>query len=191
MKKILCLLLLIIVCFLSYTQDRLQQKPKVFKATVSTLSGSSTKGFIKSFSDSALILTSSSDFMSTDHNAGGSSLLYHQLNEVRIQRKNSALRGTLIGTVTGFAVGALIAVIEGDDPPVPPEEDFWGLGNMFRYSTGEKVAMYGTAGATIGSVGGVVIGLLAKKKFIINGRKEKFHEMSTSVLDRMYGSPIQ
>ena len=55
-------------------------------------------------------------------------------------------------------------------------------------TAGEKALTYGGMGAAVGTGVGALIGALAKKRFVIGGRKEKFDEMKANVLNKVYGS---
>lgn len=118
---------------------------------------------------------------------------YGNIEVVRLKRKGSFGRGMLQGALIGFATGAITGLIMGDDPPCSPsQQDFFGLGNAFceafRITAGQKAVGIGSAGAVGGALIGGIIGIVARKRFIIGGNKEKFQKMQMSVMDRMYGS---
>ena len=61
--------------------------------------------------------------------------------------------------------------MSGDDPP-----DQW-----FAYTAGEKAFFYGALGTVVGTTIGILVGVLAKKTFIIKGKKEAFNKMQVSL----------
>jgi hypothetical protein len=76
-----------------------------------------------------------------------SSIPIAQIDVLKARRKGNIARGAFLGALTGFAIGGLIAVIDGDDPP-----DTW-----FAYTAGEKALLLGVPMAVIGAgVGGAL-----------------------------------
>lgn len=127
---------------------------------------------------------------------------YNQIRWVHLKRKGSVGRGILIGAISGLAAGAIAGLVSGDDPPCqqnyssysyysPLNNVFAGLSysmcSAFRISAGEKALIGGTMGMVTGGLIGGILGAVARKKFTINGSKEKFNAMQLTVLERVYG----
>jgi hypothetical protein len=96
-----------------------------------------------------------------------------------------------IGLVTGFVAG----LASGDDHiaqyPSAGNDPF-GLGsfavsmnNMFAMTAGEKALVGGVVLGTGGVITGIIIGALAKKKFIIGRKKENFRDLEGELRKRL------
>ncbi|MFC0775620.1 hypothetical protein [Terrimonas alba] len=112
-----------------------------------------------------------------------------------IKRKNSVLKGALIGLGIGAVTGVVIGLASGDDPIAQypdPSTDFLGLGtisvaiqNSFAMTAGEKAVGGGIGLGVTGAIVGTVVGALVKKKFIINGKKEKLRNLQADLMMRL------
>jgi hypothetical protein len=165
-----------------------QTKPKTYQTIVAIDSGYFIKGFLIDINDSAVIL-SDQVLPLTFYNPYSGKLnttTYPSISYITLKRKGSIVKGTLLGTAAGFALGAIIAIVEGDDPYIPPNQDFFGLGNAFRLTTGDKMILYGLSAAVTGALTGLVIGALAKRKFLIHGKKENLQRMRTRLTPTTY-----
>jgi hypothetical protein len=103
---------------------------------------------------------------------------FQHISEISLKRNHGAGRGAWKGAVIGLVTGVIAGFVEGDDPP----EDWFGM------TASEKALTYSGMGAGLGAGIGALIGALAKKRFIIGGRKEKFDEMKANVLTKVYGN---
>ena len=103
---------------------------------------------------------------------------YQHISEMSLKRNHGAGRGAWKGALIGVLTGVIAGLVEGDDPP-----EYW-----FGMTAGEKALVYGGMGAAAGTGIGALIGALAKKRFLIGGRKEKFDEMKAEVLTKVYGN---
>ena len=103
---------------------------------------------------------------------------FRHISEMSLKRNHGAGRGAWKGAVIGVLTGVIVGFVEGDDPP----EDWFGM------TASEKALTYSGMGAALGTGIGALIGALAKKRFIIGGRKEKFDEMKANVLTKVYGN---
>lgn len=121
------------------------------------------------------------------------------INTIVIRRKNATTRGIFIGMASGAAAGALIGLISGDDYILPYpsyNNDPLGLGtigvalsNAFASTAEEKALLGAAAGAVFGALTGAVIGSLAKKKFVIGGKKEKYRDLEGKLMQRLLVKP--
>lgn len=122
-----------------------------------------------------------------------------KINTITVRRKNATTRGLFIGMATGAVTGALIGLISGDDKLLPnpdPNNDPFGLGtfavalhNAFSYTAEEKALLGAASGAVFGALTGTIIGALAKKKFVIGGKKEKYRDLQGELMRRLLVRP--
>ena len=86
-------------------------------------------------------------------------------------------------SVAGFA--------SGDDPvynePVydPFSAIVVSINNAFAMTAGEKALWGGIGLGASGAIVGTVVGALAKKKFIIGGKKEKFQDLQSKIMMKL------
>jgi len=160
-----------------------KKKEKKFIATIKTTDGMVTKGEITGINENSI------------HIKNLSSYSFNQVQTISVKRKNSVLRGVLIGLGAGVVSGVLIGIASGDDKQQPYYsygQDPTGLGNFFvtiensfAMSAGEK-ALYGGIGLGVtGAITGAIIGAVAKKKFIIGGKKEKYRDLNDHLMKRL------
>jgi hypothetical protein len=166
-------------------QDQIPVQPteyKAFNASIQTLDDRAIYGSLYAVSDSQLVLKGSSGQLF--------SIASENLKTLSIKRKNSVLRGALIGFGIGVLSGAVIGFASGDDPIVQPgPDDFWGIGaavsNSFAMTAGEKAIAGGIVMGVSGAIIGTVVGALVKKRFIIGGRKEKYRDLQADLMHRL------
>lgn len=167
-------------------------------AAVKLNSGLITKGWLFQVNDSQLVVLhakksrlrklTEANYNPYDHT---SIMAVDQIKWLAVQRKNPGLRGALFGFGLGVLSGVIMGYMEGDDPIMQYNgSDIFGgiavaLNNAFAMTAGEKAVAYGSALGVLGGVMGGVIGTLAKKKFIIGGRKEKFHDLQGELMRRL------
>ncbi len=167
-------------------------------ATIKTLDGKKVKGWFYKMNDENIYLLPvkgnkkyfrSSEFLSPDVNAGGFNVQVSQINTIALQKKNAGLKGALLGLGAGVITGAIIGFAEGDDPITPYTgtwgDIFIGLGNAFAMTAGEKAFMYGSMVGVLGSLTGFIIGKIAKKKFIIGGKKDTYRDLQGELIKRL------
>lgn len=185
MKQVISLFFFLPHCCMGINIDSIPKK-KILHVTVRDMGLKNSEGYLQHMDDSTIYLSARPVMYGGA--AYAEKISYANMSQLYIKRKGSAGRGALYGAASGAALGALIGFISGSDKAVPPEEDFFGLGNMFRFTAGEKAlfgsVMLGSSGAIIG----LVAGALAKKKFIIRGKRENFSRMQKHTLDRLYGN---
>ena len=185
MKKLsfltICLFSLIISK--SQTDPATEKKQREFNVSVKTLNNKTIRGRLSSVSDSQLVLvrsTNSHQYIQADN-----------IGSFTMQRKNSALKGALIGFAIGAVTGIVAGLASGDDPvydePVydPFSAIAVGLSNSFAMTAQEKAAVGGIGLGLGGAVLGGVIGAVAKKKFIIGGKKEKFRDLQSEIMMKL------
>lgn len=161
-------------------QDTVKYKPVVFK--IRAVQSTTTTGYLSAISDSALFISSTSvsfnpltSFVTQDRQVD-----YENLREVYLSRKGSAVRGLVTGAVVGAVSGAIIGLASGDD--YKKNDGGWCL---FCMTTGQKVVGYGILFGTTGSLVGVVVGATARKKFIINGNRNRLQDIRNEVMRKI------
>jgi hypothetical protein len=188
MKKIL----LIATCLMVFTLAKAQtdsateKKQKTFATSITTMDSKIIKGTLSSVNDSQLVLKTYKNQMAVPA---------ENVKSFTIKRKNSALKGALIGFGIGAAAGIIIGLASGNDPVMSypdPSEDPFGLGsfgvamnNAFAMTAGQKAVAGGIALGGTGAIVGTIIGAVARKKFIIGGRKEKFHDLQGELMMKL------
>lgn len=112
------------------------------------------EGALYQVADSSILISNSlitEDYLSNNFTI--SSLNISDIESIAIRRKGTFGRRVLVGTLTGFAVGAIIGAASGDDPPCQSGE--WCL---FDFSAGEKAMMAGVGLGIIGAGVGAAVG---------------------------------
>ena len=168
-------------------------------ATIKTLDGKTVKGWFYKMNDDNIYLLPakgnnkyfrSSKFLSSAVNVGSYNIQVSQINTIALQRKNAGLKGTLIGLGTGAIIGALTGFISGDDPIQEcGPNDFFCIGaainNALAMTAGEK-AFVGAIGLGLtGALTGFILGKVAKKKFIIGGKKDTYRDIQGELMKRL------
>jgi len=169
------------------TDSATEKRQKVFIASVTTMDSKSLTGSLAAVNDTQLILKTNNHQMVVPA---------ENLKSFTIKRKHSALRGALIGFGVGAAAGIIIGLASGSDPVMTynpgPYGDPLGLeaigvamNNAFAMTAGQKAVAAGLGLGATGAIVGTIIGAVAKKKFIIGGRKEKFHDLQGDLMMKL------
>jgi hypothetical protein len=104
-------------------------------------------------------------------NKGMQRFWYKDLGKVEIYKKGKVGRSVLTGFAIGAFVGAVIGYASGDD-----------TGTFFAFTAGEKAFGLGVGVGGLGALTGLIIGLAARKNFVIRGKKEKYERMRTKMM---------
>ena len=59
------------------------------------------------------------------------------------------------------------------------------MNNAFAMTAGQKAVAGGLGLGATGAIVGTIIGSVAKKKFIIGGKKEKFHDLQGELMKKL------
>lgn len=184
MKWLILFSLLLLFQNMVLSQESFTIKKKTFKVTIYDQRSQIHLGYLQNIGDSSLTLTQSPPQFGETRK--GELIQYPDISSITLKRKGNAARGAIYGAVGGFLIGVAIGLASGDDPVIPPEEDFFGLGNAFRLTAGQKAVGGGILLAGAGAAAGGIAGALVKKKFIINGKKENFENMRMQTLENVY-----
>ncbi len=202
MKQIFFSATLLVTTLVSLAQDDSTKGIKKHvpnMATIHTIEGKILKGWFYRSDDNQIVLLSGKykKFNSTGltNNDNTVNIGVEQIQSISLRKKNSILKGALIGLGIGVLTGTVIGLASGNDPVEPyysSNQDPYGIGNFFvslnnsfAMTAGEK-AMVGAIGlGTSGAIMGVIIGAIAKKKFIIKGKKEICRDLQCDLMKRL------
>jgi hypothetical protein len=172
MKK-LVLITVVFLCFhflLSAQEDNTKRwlsldtgKKVIYKTRISLNNGQKImEGVLYEVNDSSVLVSNS--LLKKDYSTGKfnvTKISFNNIDLVKIHRENSIRTGTLIGAVTGFAVGGLIGLFLGDDSP--------GF-----FSARDKALLFGFPMAIGGTALGGLVGSI-RIRIPINGSMDKFN----------------
>ena len=187
---------LLIVQFSFAQDDSTSQTKKHIPsvATIHTTDGRSVKGWFYKMEDDRVVLLPSKNknFKLVNDNIN---LGVDQIRTISFRKKNSVLKGTLLGLGIGAVTGIIIGFASGDDKKEPYydyNQDPYGIGNFFvsinnafTMTAGEKALAGGIGLGVSGAIIGTIIGAVAKKKFIIGGKKEVYRDLQGDLMKRL------
>lgn len=172
---------------IAFTQQNTRSNNKIFKVSIYDQQSQNHQGYLQNMEEGSLTVNQAP--LKYGEPGKGKLIQYPDISSMTIKRKGNAVRGIIIGALSGFLIGTIIGYASGDDLAIPANEDFFGIGNAFRLTAGQKAIGGGIllagAGAAVGGVTGVT-GALVKKKFTINGKKENFEAMRMQTLEKIY-----
>lgn len=163
-------------------------------ATIHTTGGETVKGWFYKMEDDRVVLLPSKNknFKLVNDNIN---LGVDQIRTISFRKKNSVLKGTLLGLGIGAVTGIIIGFASGDDKKEPYydyNQDPYGIGNFFvsinnafTMTAGEKALAGGIGLGVSGAIIGTIIGAVAKKKFIIGGKKEVYRDLQGDLMKRL------
>jgi len=199
MRKLLFVTLGLAIFFSSLAQDEpqpasqeLRKVKKPSMAFVKTPGNRKIKGWLYNCNDSQVVLVRSLKNLSLPQSETSMIRIpVEQISHVSLRKKNSVLNGALIGLGAGVLTGVVIGFASGDDEKMPvdnvdPLSAIVGtIYNAFTMTAGEK-AMYGGIGMGVaGAITGIIIGTVAKKKFIIGGKKQNYRDLQSQLMLRL------
>ena len=149
---------------IAFTQQTIRSNNKIFKVSIYDQQSQNHQGYLQNMEEGSLTVNQAP--LKYGESGKGKLIQYPDISSMTIKRKGNAVRGIIIGALSGFLIGTIIGYASGDDPPIPANEDFFGIGT----------------GAAVGGV----TGALVKKKFTINGKKENFEAMRMQTLEKIY-----
>jgi len=172
MKTIISIAFIGLCCLNSLNaQDSIQtkdnnQKIKIFRIWVSLKSDPyKIKGVLYEVKDSSVFVSNSlviQDYSVDKYEV--TKLHIADIETIKIRRKNRIGNGVLIGSLTGFVVGGIVGLVDGDDPP----------GTLLRLDAEDKAIMMGVPLAVIGAGIGALFGS-SKITIPINGSMDNYN----------------
>ena len=184
MKWFLVFSLLLPFQNIAFTQQNTRSNNKIFKVSIYDQQSQNHQGYLQNMEEGSLTVNQAP--LKYGEPGKGKLIQYPDISSMTIKRKGNAVRGIIIGALSGFLIGTIIGYASGDDPAIPANEDFFGIGNAFRLTAGQKAIGGGILLAGAGAAVGGVTGALVKKKFTINGKKENFEAMRMQTLEKIY-----
>ncbi|HKP31951.1 MAG TPA: hypothetical protein VJT83_04470 [Chitinophagaceae bacterium] len=185
--KILLLVMTALITLKSISQETRRVNKKTFKITVTDSNQIPQKGFLLSVSDSNLVMvTSPLKFDDEVTGVKGKSYAFEDVSAITISRKGAVGRGILIGSITGALVGTIVGAITYKKPPPCDPQNIFCIN--LDFGAGFDALAGGAVGMLGGGVIGAVLGSVARKTFIIGGRREDFKKFQINVLDKAYGN---
>ncbi len=183
----------LITCLLALAISRAQsdstsdKKQKSFTVFIRMLNNKMIKGRLYAINDDQLVLLKSVNNQQY--------IPVENIKSFSLRRKNSILKGALIGFGTGALTGIIMGLASGDDSVdeyPDASTDPWGIGtfgtalnNAFALTAEEKALVGGIGMGASGAIIGTIIGAVAKKKFIIGGKKEKFRDLRAELMMKL------
>ena len=182
MKQFSLFTSLVLLALVSAAQEGRTPKRMTLKLAVTDSIQRVEYGYLAAMADSGIVMVKSPVVF--DHSIAASNanvISYQNLSEVSIKRKGGVGKGIWIGAVSGMVLGAVVGYISYK-PMNCEGATFicWDFGPGYDAAAGAALGTF--AGAALGGI----IGAVAKKTFVIGGRKDKFHHMKESVLDMTY-----
>lgn len=156
---------------ISNAQDAVR-KPNVYRTWVTFNDRPLIKeGFLYGVEDSSILVANSlmtKYYSPNDYHE--SELFIPEIKTIKLRKNNSIGKGMLIGAVAGFAIGGILGIASGDDPPCNS-----GMLFCYRLSAEEKALITGLPL----SLGGAGLGLILssfKVKIPLNGSMANFNK---------------
>lgn len=171
MKKFY-LIAIIVLCFLYSlnAQDSIQPK-KIYNTWISLNSAPfNIKAVLYETKDSSISVSSS--VVKQDYSTGNfeiSNLHINEIETIKIRRKGSVGRGVWIGALAGCALGGIIGLASGDDPP-----------GIMSFSAEDKAILGGFTGTFFGGGIGAIMGII-KVEIPINGSISNYNNQKNKL----------
>jgi hypothetical protein len=172
------------------TDSSIVKKP--YQAWVKTEDGKMTKGWLYETRDDEVVLlnerkTNIKNWPAMSVSPGNIiNIPTAQIQTIIVRKKNSKLKGTLLGLGIGVVTGVAAGFISGDDPVEPYTNTFAdvfiAVGNAFTMTAAEKALVGAIALGTAGTIVGYVISSIVKKKFVIGGKKQKVRDLHAELV---------
>ena len=181
MKQISSLVVLALLAANSFSQEGRQPKRITLKVSVVDSIQRVDYGYLAGLADSGIVMTKAPVIF--DHSLKGTNantIAYQNLSQVTIKRKGSVGRGILFGAIGGMFVGGLVGYISYKPMNCQDALICWDFGPGYDAAAGASL------GTLAGGIAGGIIGALARKTFIIGGKRNKFEHLKESVLDMTY-----
>ena len=183
--KVLFVLPVVFFLFLHsmMAQNPNNNKVRIYKIWVIKMNSDVEYGYLYDLSDSTIVLSNTSKIRNYQKkNFSTLHLDVNKIDRIKFRRKGQWAKGVGFGILAGIVTGTTIGLIEGSDPPPPPQCTF--LCNSFRLSAGEKAAAYSLALSIPGAIIGGIIGNNIKIKIPINGSAATYQSQKKELRKR-------
>ena len=181
MKQISFLFLSILVVTAGLGQENRKPKRMTLKLSITDSIQRVDHGYLAALHDSGVVMLKSPVVFDQQLSSTTTNLIpYQNITRASVRRKGSVGRGILIGGLSGMFLGGIIGYASYKSPNCEGAYMCWDFGPGTDAAAGASVGTL--AGAAIGGI----IGALAKKTWTIGGKKNRFNEMKTSVMDMTY-----
>jgi len=163
------LLLILVTLHTALSAGDYNRKSKVYRARVTLLSEPAfIKGFLSEVSDSSVSITLiNPGFQEMNSRNSNPEFHFSVIDEIRISRKNSALRGMGYGALGGLLIASIVYNAKKEEVPAS-SDPFEGIG------TSIEGGVWGSIGMLAGGAAGAVAGMSIKVKIPVKGSQEQF-----------------
>ncbi len=165
MKTINVIALIVFCCLNSIHAQETIKKNKVYRTWITMNSEPfKVKGFLYEINDSSISVANSKiikEYSTVRFQVAKLHII--DIEKIKTRRNNSIGRGIWIGAVTGFVVGGIIGLVDGDDPA-----------GFLAMTAGEKAIKAGVALSIGGAVIGGLIGTI-KIRIPIDGSMNNYN----------------
>lgn len=156
----------------------------IYKSWIRQYDNPVIQGFIYQFNDTSLIISNDySEFEPIKNSALFQTLEIAEIGAIKVRRRESVLKGVIIGTAAGALIGAIIGHSLGDDEP---QTTVFGVLTDPSFTASQKAIMGGFAGSIFGAITGALIGFV-KITIPIKGKKENFKTNEIQLRKYAYG----
>ena len=147
----------------SYAQENIGRQ-KFYNTWISfTIDSLKLKGILYELQDSSIVISNSlvvKNYPDGDYEL--TRIYIREIDKIKTRRTKNTGRGILIGAVSGIAIGGIIGLVDGDDPP-----------GWFAMTAGEKATFLGVFLGGCGAITGGAIGTI-RINFTINGNVQSY-----------------
>jgi hypothetical protein len=178
MKQILTLVAVLLTTYCSMAQGPAMYNGggDIRRGRVKVHATDSPPGYIRSSSDSTIQFAQLKSMLKDIPENHPLEISYRDIDEVYVHRAGSTWKGMGIGAASGALTGLILGEVFGHTTTTSMGE-IWGIPIEETTTKQQYVAMATVGGTLAGVIIGTIAGALAHKKFIIQGRKDKFREM--------------
>jgi small nuclear ribonucleoprotein (snRNP)-like protein len=156
--NLLVLCITFLLCFKAYAQKE-TKNVKIYKVWVKLTDGTKQKGFLYAIDAKSLQIIGN---LPLENESEIVIINAKDISQIKINRKGKIGISILIGGLSGIALGGVLGLADGDDPP-----------GWFSFTKEEKamsgVMIFGVLGTSIGALVGT-----GKEKFNLKGNEALF-----------------
>jgi hypothetical protein len=168
--------LLLFFALSASAQDSSQTKHLVLRANLTSRESLKYSGFLATMNDSAVYLSAQKLKFTFAHlNISDlQEIGYHDIQTLKIQRKNSAGRGFFYGALGSFVVLETYILLTVNQQ------------HTYNFNTTERTLFFAVPGAILGGLIGMTIGSIIHKTFVINGVQANFQNMKIKMAELVH-----